>query len=53
MFGIAAIVVFAVGFILRLSDSGAGHAGDPWVWAFLGFMLLTAHIVTQYTPWRR
>lgn len=53
MFAIGAIVAFAVGLILRLTDAGSGHAADPWVWSFVGWMLLTAHLITPVTPWRR
>ncbi len=53
VFAICALVAFAVGLILRLTDAGSGHVADPWTWTLLGLALLAAHQVSPAVPWRR
>lgn len=53
MFGIFAVVLFAISFILY-----AAHADTsiPWTWqgfAILGLLFLALHSVFSWHPWRQ
>jgi hypothetical protein len=54
MFGIAAIVVFALALILDLANAQLGDAFTNATLVTLGLLLLTLHLVVPVAvPWRR
>ena len=53
MFGIAAIVAFAVALILQLASVGKGVFLTVATFTILGLLLLAVHLVTGWWPARR
>lgn len=53
MFGIAAIIAFAVALILQLASVSKGVLLTPSTFVILGLLCLAVHIVTGWAPWRR
>jgi hypothetical protein len=52
MFGITAIVAFAVALILQLASVSKGTVLTVDTFALIGLLCLAAHVVTGWTPWR-
>ena len=53
MFGVAAVVAFALALLMHLFGWGSGKA-DAATFALGGFLLLALHLVTGAgVPWRR
>ena len=53
MFGIAAIVAFAVALILQLAGVGQGNFLTVATFTLIGLLCLAVHIVTGWWPTRR
>ena len=53
MFGIAAIVAFAVALILQLASTGKGVFLTPATFVIIGLLCLAVHMVTGWWPARR
>lgn len=53
MFGIAAIVAFAVALILQLASVSKGAVLTAATFVILGLLLLAVHMVTGWAPWQR
>jgi hypothetical protein len=52
MFGIAAVVMFAIALILHIAGGGHGHL-DVTTFTLLGLLFLAVHLMWPWTPWRR
>jgi len=52
LFGIAAVVFFAISLILHLGTGGSGH-WDYVTFALLGLVCLAVHLLWPWTPWHR
>jgi hypothetical protein len=53
MFGIAAIVAFAVALILQLASVSKGVFLTVTTFTLIGLLCLAVHLVWPYTPWHR
>jgi hypothetical protein len=53
MFGIAAIVAFAVALILQLASVSKGSVLTVETFTLIGLLLLAVHLVTGWAPWHR
>jgi len=53
MFGIAAVVAFAVALILHLASVDRGVLLNPGAFTIIGLLCLAVHLVWPYTPWHR
>jgi len=53
MFGIAAVVAFAVALILQLASVSKGVFLTVATFTLIGLLCLAVHLVWPYTPWRR
>lgn len=53
MFGIAAIVAFAVALILQLAGVHQGHLLTADTFTIIGLLCLAVHMVTGWWPQRR
>lgn len=52
MFGIAAIVAFAIALIFQLTGSGSGHLNAE-TFVIAGLLCLAVHLVYPWQPWAR
>jgi hypothetical protein len=53
MFGIAAIVAFAVALILQLASVSKGVFLTVTTFELIGLLCLAVHVVTGWLPWKR
>jgi hypothetical protein len=55
MFGVAAIVAFAVALILQLASisQGQGQVLTVWTFTLIGLLCLAVHVVTGWWPVHR
>lgn len=53
MFGIAAIVTFAIALILQLASVSKGVLLTPWTFVVIGLLCLAVHITFGWLPARR
>jgi hypothetical protein len=53
MFGIAAIVAFAVALILQLASVSKGVFLAVTTFVIIGLLCLAVHVVTGWLPWKR
>jgi hypothetical protein len=53
MFGIAAVVAFAVALILQLASVDKGVLLNPGAFTIIGLLCLAVHLAWPYTPWHR
>ena len=52
MFGIGAIVAFALALIFHLASVSGGKLTDALTWAIAGLLCLSVHVVTGWWPAR-
>ena len=52
MFAVAALVVFAIGFVLHLAGASLGKM-DSLAFLLLGAAFMAAHAAFAWYPWRR
>lgn len=53
MFGIAAVVAFAVALIFQLASVDKNVLLNPSAFALIGWLCLAVHLAWPYTPWHR
>lgn len=53
MFGIAAVVAFAVALILQLASVDRGVLLNPGAFTIIGLLALAVHLAWPYAPWHR
>jgi hypothetical protein len=52
MFGVAAVVAFAIALLMHLFGWGSGKV-DVTTFELLGLLCLALHVVTGWAPWHR
>ena len=52
MFGIAAIVAFAIALILQIAGVNQGNWLTVWTFTLIGLLCLAIHVVTGWWPSR-
>lgn len=53
MFGIAAIVAFAIALILQLASISRGVLLTPWTFVIIGLLAMAVHVTFGWLPARR